>query len=196
MICFTRLMVGITGSIVATAEQIYKNAPVPGFDTGISIENAENIYNTLGPLTAKITFPIVTVTHDGGKTWQQQQLSPISGLAANTIYKTTPPVFFGKYGMMPVEFSNTFDSPKTARGLSIYVTNDGIHWSSHPEMALDSLPAQVYILDQQHIWVETMDGSLHGSQDGGKSWNTLRSTGKPSLAENMNLTIPTLAGLV
>jgi photosystem II stability/assembly factor-like uncharacterized protein len=48
----------------------------------------------------------------------------------------------------------------------------------------------VYILDQQHIWVETLDGSLHGSQDGAKSWNRLGSIGKPSLAENMSFTDP------
>jgi photosystem II stability/assembly factor-like uncharacterized protein len=180
-------------SIAATAEQIYKNDSIPGFDTGVSVENAKNIYVTLGPNEAlvKPTFPIVIVTHDGGKTWQQQQLSPISGLAANTIYRTAPPVFFGNYGLMPIEFGPTASSSKVVSGLSIYMTNDGIHWSSRPELALTfALSAQVYILDQQHIWVETMDGSLHGSQDGGKSWNTLRSTGKPSLAEDMSFTDP------
>jgi len=161
--------------------------------TGISVDNAENIYSTLAVQTSELTewpaFPIVNVTRDGGKTWQQQQLPPVSGLDAHTVYgyKIIPPVFFGNYGMMPVEFGPPNDASKLASGLSIYVTNDGIHWSSRPAMTLSdsfAFSAYVQILDQQHIWVVDINGSIHESQNGGQSWNMQGSVGKQYSLDN------------
>jgi photosystem II stability/assembly factor-like uncharacterized protein len=161
-------------------------------DTGISVKDAQNIWQTVAPHlsvglpTAIPNVPIAFVTHDGGKTWQQQTLPPIPG-SGSQHYITTPPVFFGNDGLMPVEVtSSNFENT----GLSIYVTNDGgrhwssgaeIHWSSSAQISLPFLEAirRVSILNQQHIWVESSDGSgsIYESQDGGKSWNRLGTIG-------------------
>ena len=144
-------------SKLATDEQIHQNASVYGRDTGISAKDRLNIWDTIDPVPSAATGtiptnPVAFVTHDGAKTWQQQTLPSIPGLT-NTLYRTTPPVFFGNYGLMPVEFSPTTDeSSKAASGLSIYMTQDGgIHWSSS---AQTSAPDHVYILDRQHTWLE------------------------------------------
>jgi len=171
---------GLHWSLLATTEQMHQNAPVfYGMDTGISVKDAQNMWETIDLQMNQATgvtpnVPIAFVTHDGGKTWQEQDPPSIPS-SASMRYTTTPPVFFGNYGLMPVKVTST-TSGNT--GLSIYITNDGgIHWSGYPKTAFEA--EQVYILDPQHIWIASMDGSIHESLNGGKSWNTLGSIGKP-----------------
>jgi hypothetical protein len=145
---------------------------------------------------------MVFVSHDGAKTWQQQKLPLIPGLAS-TRYTTAPPTFFGNYGLMPVKVTPTTPTTPTASTvsskshLSIYVTNDGgVHWSSSAQTPFEIENYawdldKIDILDRQHIWVEAPDGiegRIHASQDGGKSWKTLGSIG----SENP---VPTLRGM-
>jgi photosystem II stability/assembly factor-like uncharacterized protein len=167
---------------LATFEQIHQNASFYGKDTGISVKDKQNIWETVDPVESQATgeilhAPIAYVTHDGGNTWQQQTLPPLAGLADAT-YTTTPPVFFGEFGLMPVKVIPTIAGDTV---LSCYRTNDGgSHWSSSTKTTFD--PENVYIADQQHIWVASRDGSIHESQDGGKSWKTLGSIGKVTAA--------------
>lgn len=183
---------GLHWNIVATSEQIHQSAaPFFGIDTGISVKDAHNFWETVNPRKNQVTgaipdFPMVFVSHDGAKTWQQQKLPTILGLA-NVHYTTTPPKFFGNYGLMSVKVtptSSTEFSIYTASShshLSIYVTNDGgAHWSSNGQTPFEiedgyidsGETEQVDILDRQHIWIESPDGIIHASQDGGKSWKT------------------------
>src|SRR5205807_1636876 len=114
----------------------------------------QNIWDTIEVVSpsrdgvAIPTNPVAFVTHNGGKSWQQQTLPSIDGLA-NMLYTTTPPVFFGNYGLMPVLFRpgpTTNESSKAVFGLSIYITQDGgIHWSSS---APTTFQGTVSILDR------------------------------------------------
>jgi photosystem II stability/assembly factor-like uncharacterized protein/peroxiredoxin len=165
---------------LATNEQIHQNASLAGVDTGISFKNAQNGWNTvemktnmgIGMKTGTMSnVPMVFVTHNGGQTWQRQTLPPFPGQVSSS-YRTTPPVFFGNNGLMPVTIPT---------GLSFYTTTDGGgHWSSGSVIPLQV--QQLAILDQQHIWIISQDRSVHQSTDGGKTWKTLGSIGKPASA--------------
>jgi len=180
---------GLHWSKLAITKQIRQN--VGQFaDTGISVKDAQNIWETVETqmdyqARQMPNVPMAFVSHDGGKIWQQQTLPPIPGWA-NARYVTLPPVFFGNDGLMPVK---VIDVTSGDVGLSFYVTNDGgIHWSSRAGIRWSGLAETagyadpVYILDRQHIWAASSNGSgrMYESQDGAKSWNTLRSIGKPS----------------
>jgi photosystem II stability/assembly factor-like uncharacterized protein len=185
-------------SKLASSEQIHQGAQFPSMDTGISILNAQTIWNTEEPGTnektgATTNFPVVRVTRDGGKTWQQQNLPPIPA-STHIHYTTTPPVFFGKYGMMPVKLTTIASSG--SESLSIYVTNDGgAHWSSRPQTPFAA--EHVYILDQQHIWAAATDGSIYASQNDGQTWNRLGSikTSAPFGVADMSFTNPNMGWL-
>jgi len=163
-------------SKLATSEQIHQNAFVAGADTGISFKDAQNGWNTVDmhmdiKTGTMPNVPMVYVTHNGGQTWQQQTLPPFPGQTGSS-HRTTPPVFFGNTGLMPVA---------TPSGLSFYTTTDsGGHWSSGTVIPLQV--QQMDTLDQQHIWIVSQDKSIHQSTDGGKTWKTLGSIGKPASA--------------
>ena len=171
---------------LATYEQIHQNAPYYGRDTGISVKDKQNIWETLDPVASPATgeippVPIAFVSHDGGNTWQQQTLPALAGLA-HTFYTTTPPIFFGEYGLMPVKVTSTNSGNAV---LSIYRTTDGgVHWSNSPVTNFDA--EDISIADQQNMWVASLDGSIHESQDSGKSWKTLGSIGKVTAAMNFS----------
>jgi photosystem II stability/assembly factor-like uncharacterized protein len=156
---------GIHWSKLATHEQIHQNTSLAGVDTGISFKDAQNGWNTvdmnmdMGVKTGTMpNAPMAYVTHNGGQTWQQQMLPPFPGQAGSS-HRTTPPVFFGNNGLMPVA---------TPSGLSFYTTNDGGgHWSSGPVITFQV--QQMAILDQQHIWIVSQDKRIQQSIDGGVS---------------------------
>ena len=95
-------------SKLADFAHINKGLYVIGTSTGISLKDSQTIWDTEAaldhnPFTGASTLdhPVASVSHNGGKTWQRQALPTIPGVK-NAIYTTTPPVFIGQKGLMPV----------------------------------------------------------------------------------------------
>lgn len=131
-----------------------------GDKTGISFRDASNGWATAyTPATDHAWF---YVTHDGGKSWQSQSLPTLPGLT-NVEYATTPPVFLGNDGLLPVQVDTA-----TLRGIDLYSTHDGgTHWAATSLTNFSS--TNVYILDMQHAWA-SVGSSMYATSNGGQSW--------------------------
>ena len=131
-----------------------------GDKTGLSFQDAFNGWATA--TTPATDHAWLYVTHDGGKTWQSQSLPTLPGLT-NVEYDTTPPVFFGNEGLLPVQVNTA-----TLRGIDLYVTHDGgSHWS--PTELTTFASTNVYILDMHHAWA-TVESIVYATNNGGQSW--------------------------
>jgi len=142
--------------------------PFAGDKSGISF-----ISTTTGWVTG--TLPVdnrawLYVTHDGGSTWQPQNL-PLPA-NSNVQVATMPPIFFSsKDGVMPV---NLFDG---GNKLSIYTTDDGgTSWKGSTPALVPS--SAVAFVDVNHGWAVGGNKNVlavYGSSDGGQHWNALTS---------------------
>jgi photosystem II stability/assembly factor-like uncharacterized protein len=85
---------------------------------------------------------------------------------SNVDYNTTPPVFFGNNGILPVQVGTA-----SGQGLDLYVTHDGGNtWA--PTTLANVGMGIVYVLDMQHAWAT--DGVvIYATSDGGQSWTKL-----------------------
>jgi len=111
------------------------------------------------------------VTHDGGKTWQKQTL-PLNPSASNSEYDTTPPVFIGNSGLLPVHVFATSHSV-----LDFYIThNGGQTWASVPIAPFNSTNA--YVVDIAHAWATDANNVFYRTVDGGISWQQEQSVGQ------------------
>ena len=116
--------------------------------------------------------PWLGVTHDGGQTWHDVQLPMLPGAGKNEIAHPTPPVLFGKNGLLPVQDQHYGGE---GIGLDLYVTHDGGQtWTPTKFLAakgdqrtLNSFT--VDIVDMYHVWV-TIGTNLYATSDGGQSW--------------------------
>lgn len=138
-----------------------------GFKSGISFLNSQTGYATTRSTTGLPTDPGLYVTRDGGKTWQKQPLSFPRGMENIVQIGTTPPVFVGNSGFLPV-YITTQDNHHF---LNLYYTEDGgTHWMPRGNADLDA--RTVFVLDSSHAWAsDGQNGKLYRTQDGGVSWN-------------------------
>ncbi len=138
--------------------------PFSGDKTGISFKDTTTGWAT--GYSAATNFTWLYVTHDGGKTWQHQDLPLPQGIS--NVGTTTPPVFFGNTGFLPVTGSQ--------RDEVLYVTHDGgITWKSTTPLPINmgsfSETNGVYVFDVNHTWVS--DGNtFYSTLDGGQHWTT------------------------
>ncbi len=110
----------------------------------------------------------LTVTHDGGLTWQSQILPGTEGM----LYQSptvSPPVFFSSSAGYLVFFQGTF-------GQSVlYTTTDGGQsWAPHPlPLPLGGLTPTVSFQSLENGWIIAGDGRLlYQTTDGGRHWTT------------------------
>lgn len=100
--------------------------------TGISFKDAGT-----GWLTGSSgkPHPMLYITHDGGHTWQQQDIAWPAGKLDYTAMDLYPPHFFSKLdGIM----ASTVEAPATEAGVAIYETHDGGHtWLANTVFPLD-----------------------------------------------------------
>jgi len=155
-----------------------------GFKSGISFRDALNGWATTSSDTGRPQNPGLYVTHDGGKTWQIQKLNFPRGQIPDQM-GTTPPVFFGNEGVLPVDITLP-GSPQFE--LVLYVTHDGGKtWT-------DSTPAPVqsntvYVIDPQHTWVSaTLTGTFFVTNNGGQTWQDTKSS--PGAIREMSFVDP------
>jgi photosystem II stability/assembly factor-like uncharacterized protein len=152
----------------------------PGFKSGITFKDTLNGWATGHDASSNA---ILYVTHDGGKTWQPQTLPDLPGsigtAATSVSFQTTPPVFFGNTGLLPVYVEGQIDTNSPVNGVLLYTTNDGGRtWFSYWKTALNALSPfssdDLYIVDPQHAWgSDRQSGIIYATSDGGKSWQKL-----------------------
>ncbi len=143
-----------------------------GDKTGISFKSAHTGWATAA--TPATDAPWLYVTHDGGKTWSPQALPLLKGVS-NANYVTTPPVFFGNDGLLPVQIGTA-----TIRGIDLYVThNGGLSWQ--PTTLTRFSSNDTYVLDMHHIWA-TDEKNFYASSDGGYSWSRLAASSQSIVA--------------
>ena len=154
-----------------------KGFGLPGFKSGISFKDALNGWATGHDASNNA---LLYVTHDGGNTWSPQTLPDLLGAigtaATSVSFQTTPPVFFGNNGLLPVQVSGQIEANTPLHGLLLYVTNDGgrtwfSYWKTQPAAISPFSPASLYIVNAQHAWgSDEQSGIIYGTTDGGKSW--------------------------
>ncbi len=154
---------GQNWSMVANTQSGKSGLPTGGLKTGISFKDALNGWATGGDYSY---YPWLYVTHDGGHTWQKQGLPPNTAI----FDMTTPPIFFGNAGIMPVTVMSNGNGGDTM----IYVTNNGGQSWTQASTSPASFQAQtVYIVDMQHAWAVDGNGLLYATSDGGHTWQKL-----------------------
>jgi len=127
--------------------------------------------------------PLLNVTHNGGVTWQSQLLPALPGGGKSDMLSTSPPIFFGKTGLLPV--TDQIIPPKTPGiGLDLYVThNSGQTWTPTKFITSTITPngsnfPTVDAVDSQHAWA-TLGANLYATSDGGQSWIQLPQPPQP-----------------
>jgi photosystem II stability/assembly factor-like uncharacterized protein len=154
---------GQNWSLVANTLSGNSGLPNGGLKTGISFKDALNGWATGGDYSY---YPWLYVTHDGGHTWQKQGLPPNTAI----FDMTTPPVFFGNSGIMPVTVINNGNGNNTM----IYVTNNsGQTWTQASTSPATFQAQTVYSVDMQHVWAVDGNGLLYATSDGGHTWQKL-----------------------
>jgi len=137
-----------------------------GIKSGISFKDAQNGWATAS--TASST-PWLYVTHNGGSNWQRQALP---GVKPNSSYLTTPPVFFGTQGILPVSVSL-----QNGTGTAIYTTtNGGKTWNAPQALAPFDLMStdSIYVADTAHAWAINRNGQLSATTSANwQQWHLL-----------------------
>lgn len=156
---------GQTWKLISQAGQ--NGLPLGGFKSGLSFKDASTVYATIRSTTGRPTDPGLYVSHDGGFTWQEQQLTPPVDLTVQQI-GTTPPIFFGNTGLLPVYIT----TPDGHAHLVLYHSNDGgSTW--FPTLPAETSADSTYIADTSHAWAsDWQSGKLFYTTDGGKMWQT------------------------
>jgi hypothetical protein len=117
----------------------------------------------IGPVNAQ-----VAVTHDGGRTWQPQVLSPLDS-GNDHICTAHPPVFTSGRGVLPVDCGG-INGP----GFSgVYATVDGGRTWTFRQQPFFS--GQLDFVDANNGWAfGTTDSTLHRTADGGITWTAVK----------------------
>jgi photosystem II stability/assembly factor-like uncharacterized protein len=154
-----------------------KGFGLPGFKTGISFKDTLNGWATGHDASNNA---LLYVTHDGGNSWRPQTLPDLPGAigtaATSVSFQTTPPVFFGNNGLLPVQVSGQIEANKPLHGTLLYVTNDGgntwfSYWKTQPAALAPFSSDNLYIVNTQRAWAsDSQSGIVYGTADGGKSW--------------------------
>jgi photosystem II stability/assembly factor-like uncharacterized protein len=146
--------------IASAGPQTNSGLSFEGDKTGISFKDTMTGWATASTPATDLAW--LYVTHDGGKTWHSQSLPKLAGMS-NVDYNTTPPVFFGNNGILPVQVGTA-----SGQGLDLYVTHDGGNtWIPTTLANVDM--GIVYVLDMQHAWA-TDGTTIYATSDGGQSW--------------------------
>ena len=160
--------------------------PLHGIKTGISFKDAQNGWAT-GTYEGFLLTPWLYVTHDGGHNWSQQSLINLPGslgtASTNIQYTTTPPVFFGNNGFLPIHVQGTLDGSASSNVngfLILKSTNGGTSWftdwKTNPTTLTTFASNDLYIASAQHAWATDQSGNVYGTSDGGENWSKLAST--------------------
>ena len=123
--------------------------------------------------------PLLDVSRDGGRTWQDAGLPGYVGAAGAQDTVLGPPAFFGSRGVVAV-----LDESALAQVLHVFVTSDaGATWTaagtlSRSDVASYAVPMTFAAADATHWLVSGLGGSsLRVTMDAGRSWQDAPTSG-------------------
>ena len=139
----------------------------------VSFVDAQNGYLTYG---GSYAIPHMSVTHNGGRSWQEIALPAMKGVSGEIV--TTSPVFFGSTGFLPVGVQGS------TTGFEIYTShNNGVTWqTSNSFLALGNNNigqggvGDLYIVNPTQFYVTNQQGQTFMNTDGGLHWYKLPGT--------------------
>ena len=157
--------------------------PNGGLKSGISFKDAQNGWAT-GEDASQT--PWLYVTHDGGHTWKQQLLEGLPGsigiVSTGVQYTTTPPVFFGNNGFLPIQVEGQLDTSASSNvnGIMILKSTDAgaswfTDWKTNPNTLTTFASNDLYIESTQNAWATDQDGNVYRTSDAGENWSKLAS---------------------
>lgn len=143
-----------------------------GYVTGISFKNAQ-----VGIVTGNLgaggdnTVPSLSLTQNGGQTWQTRSLPHLLGGYVNPMNTSQPPVFFGNIVFLPVNVTL-----QNGNLLVLYRSNDsGLNWFQTSAAHIQA--ENTYVFDTSHAWAtDTQSGKLYSTIDGGDHWTFTSNT--------------------
>jgi len=146
--------------------------PYAGVKTGLSFLDASTGWITGSD--AQNHIPWLYVSHDGGRTWQQQSLQ-LPPNQATTRLVLGPPTFFNATdGVLPVSGFTIAGKNPPVEGIVIYVTHDGGRTWHGTTLLADSGDADLDFVDLNHGWVQSYTG-LYMTSDAGQHWTKITS---------------------
>jgi photosystem II stability/assembly factor-like uncharacterized protein len=164
----------IDGGQTWTQMQLTNTAASVVRTNGISLNGAQSLFITgdSGGGSTLTTPPLMT-SSDDGQTAQNVQLPALTGAGTGGEITSTPPVFFGNVGILPVEHG----APNV---LDLYFSyNDGKTWSTTSAIGIaGQYPFTVYVIDPQHAWAAA-NSTVYATTNGGQSWSPVGSTPQP-----------------
>ncbi len=168
----------IASSTNSRGESMPGALPYAGKKTGLSFLDASTGWITVDDGPSHI--PWLYVSHDGGRTWQQQSLQ-LPPNQAPTRLGLAPPTFFNATdGVLPVYsvfiggcHPDNVDNEQ-CWGSDIYVTHDGGRtWHS---TTLSAGQGYADFVDLNHGWVPSQTG-LYMTSDAGQHWTKINPIG-------------------
>lgn len=157
--------------------------PRGGLKTGISFKDVHNGWATGEDAS---NTPWLYMTSDGGHTWKLQLLKNLPGSigAASTSmhYTTTPPVFFGNNGFLPIQVQGSLSGSASSNvnGMMVLKSTDGgaswfTDWKANPNTLTTFTSNDPYIASVRNAWATDQDGNVYGTSDAGENWSKLAS---------------------
>src|SRR5579859_4303269 len=127
--------------------------PLGGHKNGISFKDVQNGWATGEDAS---NTPWLYATHDGGHTWKQQLLENLPGsigtAATSVHYTTTPPVFFGNNGFLPLQVQGSLSgsAASNVNGIMMLKSTDGgtswsTDWKANPNTLTTFASSDLYI---------------------------------------------------
>jgi photosystem II stability/assembly factor-like uncharacterized protein len=150
---------------ISSTQQV-DGLPFHGRKTGISFKDHLNGWATGDDAS---NTPWLYVTHNGGHTWAPQCV-PIKNTQFWT--ETTPPVFFGNNGFLPLHVFGSILILKSTDGGATWTTT----YPANPHSLTTFVSDDVYIATPLNAWASDKDGNVYGTKDGAEHWSLLAPT--------------------